>query len=551
MRPPHELLEDELEEDDTMAFKTQEMIDRGRLPPSYFENPVVRASAADSPPIPLALYQDGVQYSKSDTVVGFWLINLVTGSRSMITMVRKSILCQCGCRGWDTMWPILASIRWSLESCARGEYPRADFLGRDFAGGSNAAALAGQPLRSKAIVLQLKGDWAEFCERFGYPSPKSVGRPCFCCNAHSNDRYSPAPISLVEQPWVTNTEDSFRRATELCEIRCCLRSIDFDVLVNLMQYDKRAYGKHGLVLQRDYAPLNLLKGDRLEPSYNLPDVNDFFGLHLFPTQELTFWRVSRATLVWHRCPLWCPEIGLTATDTIAIDLLHTYYLGPLQVWVKLGFWSLIDSGIWGSHCAAAEERQAIAIAAIGFDLLQWYASYDRLHPGKPITRLHKLTSTKLGGGRESRNFKYKAMETWGAALFLLDYMEPRSARLGEVGRKVLEAGPFLVGFMLRLQKCGPVISVAEAQDLMDRWKNWMACAEELSAYTPKAHLMYHLILRSLRMGNPVNYSAFTDESLNRTLRDCLRLCHQRNFELLGMLKVTALLKRPVIRRRLR
>eukprot|EP00969_Alexandrium_andersonii_P226322 9994258-Alexandrium_andersonii.AAC.1 len=95
-RPPHEVLHDELVEDGSVLLKLQERLDDGALPPAYTEHPVVRE--ADSPVVPVALYMEGVPYTKTDSVVGVWLENTVTKSRALLGLVRKSIACKCGCR---------------------------------------------------------------------------------------------------------------------------------------------------------------------------------------------------------------------------------------------------------------------------------------------------------------------------------------------------------------------------------------------------------------------------------------------------------------------
>ena len=62
--------------------------------------------------------------------------------------------------------------------------------------------------------------------------------------------------------------------------------------------------------------------------------------------------------------------------------------------------------------------------------------------------------------------------------------------------------------------------------------------------------MYHVILRAARQGNPVSYQTFTDEGLNRTLKRVLRLCHQQDFEMTGMMKLELALSRTALRQRL-
>ena len=220
------------------------------------------------------------------------------------------------------------------------------------------------------------------------------------------------------------------------------------------------------------------------------------------------------------------------------------------MWAKQAWWCLIDAGLWGRGVTTAEERVDVSIMALNHELMQWYSRYDAANPGYPITRLNKLTASRLGAGRGDRRFKTKAMECWGSALFLLEFLDGAMPRLPPLAARILQGGKWLVKFMHELRSMGPRIETTQAHSLLDIWKNWMAIAEELEAWTPKAHLMYHLIIKSVRQGNPLRYQVFADESLNRILRDALRLCHQTRFEQLGMVKMQEILRRPHIRRRL-
>ena len=142
------------------------------------------------------------------------------------------------------------------------------------------------------------------------------------------------------------------------------------------------------------------------------------------------------------------------------------------------------------------------------------------------------------------------MESWGVLLFVLDFLPMHMASVGAKGMKILEAGQHLVNFRRLLKTFGANLKVAEVQQLLDSWKMFMAASEGLDLWQPKTHLMYHLIMRSLHMGNPTSYQVFIDESLSRELKLCLRLCHQATFEQLGLLKMTEKLCRPHLRRRL-
>lgn len=92
LRPPHELIEEEASKTPRMRFRLREAIDAGRLPPAYMSHPVV-AEATD-PPLPVALYCDSVSYTRADSMVGVRVINLITGLRHTVGLLRKAIVCR-------------------------------------------------------------------------------------------------------------------------------------------------------------------------------------------------------------------------------------------------------------------------------------------------------------------------------------------------------------------------------------------------------------------------------------------------------------------------
>jgi hypothetical protein len=71
----------------------------------------------------------------------------------------------------------------------------------------------------------------------------------------------------------------------------------------------------------------------------------------------------------------------------------------------------------------------------------------------------------------------------------------------------------------------------------------MVLIEGLELWTPKHHLMSHINQRAGFHGNPWRYTTFLDESLNKDLKQCLRLCHPCNFEAMAFVKVEAVLAR--------
>jgi hypothetical protein len=84
---PHEELDASLRDDPTFSVRLDEAISNNELPKAYFDHPIVKASS--EPVAPFSLFADGVPYSITDSVVGFWLINEITAQRFLIAALRK------------------------------------------------------------------------------------------------------------------------------------------------------------------------------------------------------------------------------------------------------------------------------------------------------------------------------------------------------------------------------------------------------------------------------------------------------------------------------
>ena len=162
----------------------------------------------------------------------------------------------------------------------------------------------------------------------------------------------------------------------------------------------------------------------------------------------------------------------------------------------------------------------------------------------------KGSARPMVGTSKHRKLKLKAMETWGVALFLADFLPRHIANLDEKGRLISDCGSLLIRFLKGLKYFGPLPTESNVQHLLSLWKVFLIKSGPLEIRFPKIHLMVHMIKRILKQGNPCTYQCFLDESLNRTLKNVLRLVHQSNFERLGLVKANEALSRPSMRQRL-
>ena len=69
-------------------------------------------------------WSSGTPYEAwTDSVVGKWLVNLLSGQLNGMCMGRKRIVCQCGCRVWCTKYTVCVLVEWCLRCFADGDFP--------------------------------------------------------------------------------------------------------------------------------------------------------------------------------------------------------------------------------------------------------------------------------------------------------------------------------------------------------------------------------------------------------------------------------------------
>ena len=326
---------------------------------AYKSHPKVKASIDnDDPlPLPLAIYLDAVAFSsalagRSDSILGLWVINLISDKRHMFCVVRLLDMCRCGCKGRCTMFPLLLTLQWELIALQSGAPPlcRHDLSAWDF-----GDAMGDMEFFSFICVLiWIKGDWAEFAHTLALQSWSSFFNPCFCCKATKEEMHTLyRDVSLDSLPFVPRLPCDYERSCAKCEVlvRITTNLARTRIVDHLLwMVGKKWKGRTIKAdLQIDGQPL-LLAGDRLEPSQQLMDVG---ALHLVPLPlTVVFWRVSRledqvTDAVHHRCPLFCEELHTDPVGTIVIDTLHTLYYGPIMRWTSAALHRVVAANPWG------------------------------------------------------------------------------------------------------------------------------------------------------------------------------------------------------------
>ena len=285
---PQEELDHEMRGVHGWADQVRSAIDEGLFPPCYDSHPIVTACA--TPVIPLALFVDALPYSDVDSIVAFWIVNMLTGCHHLVAIVRKSIVCRCGCKGWCTFWAIFNYLHWCFAVLATGTYAegrhdRSPWHETDI----DRASMAGGAAVAVYCLLWIKGDWAECATTLGFPSWNSAIRPCFGCNCTLDDMFNLLGVGPFNCPHRINDDDDYFAACSRCEIEINIPSaaVHGDIC-RLLYYDKRDTSR-GLSMRGECG--RLLAGDRVDPSPDLPDVAGFFDLCVFPV-KVKFWRPS-------------------------------------------------------------------------------------------------------------------------------------------------------------------------------------------------------------------------------------------------------------------
>ena len=237
---PHELLASDVVASPSLRVQLDEAVADHQLPLAYYTHPVVQASA-DARVWPISIFIDGVPYSHTDSVVGWWLVNMVSGQRYLFACLRKRTVCKCGCRGWCSFYAMLRYVAWCLAALAEGTWPARRHDRKPWQPTDEARATkAGTPLGVKAALIHIKGDWMEFATTLGLPSWNDGLRPCFACNADRDSFHTSLGAGPLVFPFRENQEGDYELACQRCEFYVVIPDQGTHRQIRgLLVYDKR------------------------------------------------------------------------------------------------------------------------------------------------------------------------------------------------------------------------------------------------------------------------------------------------------------------------
>jgi len=377
--------------------------------PVYKNHPMVIEAARDGRPrpLPLAFYLDGVQFrspaaGRTDSVLGFWAINLLSKKRHLISVLRNSDYCSCGCKGWCSLYPQLQAAQWMFEGMSNGKRPPRTWDDKPWDPSSpvGTAAKERPDLSYRAALIYIKGDWSEHAHSLGLASWSSAWSPCQFCTLAKFELHSLYHDMRDGMQWQLRSNLMFEQACRKCEIRVTLLTqADRITLLRSLRWRKATkpvpIGGRIMVDDVNIGGVQVLAGDRLEPSTELPDT---CALERSPVPiNIILWRTHRdpqhraIDCVSHRCPMFDPCIGTTPQDNLAVDELHCLYFGPIMRYISACMWRVVLANIW-QFVGTIDQVVELATRQVSAELMSWMDDNNVPHN----RRLSGITPKMLG-----------------------------------------------------------------------------------------------------------------------------------------------------------
>ena len=122
--PPHECIHTEFCEGPGL----QSQAEAAQWPTALGNHTVAQKN--NGPVIPLALYLDGAHYSKVGArMLVIVMVNMLIGTKHLVSTLNKRLLCRCGRRGWCTLRPLMPFLVWSLGALVTGAFLSTQYEG--------------------------------------------------------------------------------------------------------------------------------------------------------------------------------------------------------------------------------------------------------------------------------------------------------------------------------------------------------------------------------------------------------------------------------------
>ena len=160
---------------------------------------------------PLGLHGDGVPFgSRVWTDDSLECLNLNFPGfqqRIPVTVMQKTIVIK-----HETFHDIMNVLKWSLQICATGVFPSVRHDGSPFGRKeSHRAAKSNTPMGCKALLCEIRGDWAFYKQTFDFPQWNEKSGICWCCKATPDTYKDCTETAEWKQPAGRLSPDEFHQ----------------------------------------------------------------------------------------------------------------------------------------------------------------------------------------------------------------------------------------------------------------------------------------------------------------------------------------------------
>eukprot|EP00969_Alexandrium_andersonii_P366233 15468017-Alexandrium_andersonii.AAC.1 len=91
----------------------------------------------------------------------------------------------------------------------------------------------------KGAVVQVKGDWSEYCNTMGFPVWNHAVHPCLLCKCSPATMHARPGLDPMVSAHELKSHQDYVAACESCEIHLSLSANDVALLKSVLVYDKR------------------------------------------------------------------------------------------------------------------------------------------------------------------------------------------------------------------------------------------------------------------------------------------------------------------------
>lgn len=518
IRLPHESFASEF-------VKAPEEFDVGRYtpenyPPQYRAHPVTVAKGRDS--VPIGYFSDGVPHTTKDSFLVYYWSNTLTGRRYLMFAVRKSDLCQCGCKGECSIGELMRVLVWSFNALASGVHPEFNHYGEPFDFDDHRWALRGTPLADGrcGALCEMRADLLEIVEACGFTRWSNPENPCWLCHC-TRDQLFDIPATVQLGVWAPKDAADFQLRALACRTtRIVTDRGTWQRLREALVIDGRKKGHSGRCLVRPFPELALSAGNRLLPEGQVRDVWELE--HIDVPVHLTFFNAAGDQGLNSICPLF-GVVGFSI-ESVQLDVMHILDLGVSQLLAAALFRTLLVENFTGCDFTHVELRNVYGLRQLNKRMWAYYKAHPR--PRGEMSAIGKLTMKMLGKASQPR-LKAKAAETRNLIPFCAQLVVEQEAKLG--GRhgmlRMATSALAAVYQVMRSEETRHMSAagLSELQRQMSRflhyWKAWGG------HMVYKHHAAWHIAQMAAIHGNPRFYWTYPDESENRAMKKVAQSMH--------------------------